>query len=375
MGNCSLYVVLEQSSGVCLESESDLFTMETFSHQQWRVMIGSFFCEHWRHSLFNLFGHMELPKLTTYRVISRWEQDIPMTLRPGQGCKHVKMTRRSHLVKTALLKVGVSTRKLACHFHISESYSCNILKQEHVHFMRQRKSPKYSEDQLARAKRACGILRCHFFWPSEATAIVMDDEAYFGLKNNKILGNKGFYKKKDMEAGDVPLEVRLRPTEKFPQKLLVWIAISPNAISEPFFCQSKQAMKGEIYRKHCIKDCLVPFLNENRADGSYYFWPDLAGAHYTKKTVNLFEEENIAYISKSCNPPNCPQFCPIEDFWAHLAFKVYDSGWEAHSFRQLKQRIRQKFQEVDIEQCQRLFQTVKTKLCKGADLDVQAVNN
>ncbi len=87
-------------------------------------------------------------------------------------------------------------------------------------------------------------------------------------------------------------------------------------------------------------------------------------------SLDLFEEENIAYIPKSCNPPDCPLFRPIEDFWAHLAFTVYDGGWEAHSFRQLKQRICQKFQEVDIEQCQRLSQTVKTKLHKGADLGV-----
>ncbi len=301
--------------------------METFSHQQWRMMIGSFFCEHWRQrKAFSVqhFRHMGLPKSTIYRVVSRWEQDITMTQRPDQGCKCVKMTRRrSHLVKTALLKFGVSTRKLACHFHLSESYCCKILKQEDVHFMRWRKSPKYSEDQLTRAKRACEILCRHFFWPSEATAIVMDDEAD---KSNKILGNKGIYKKEDMAAGDMPLEVTLRPTEKFPQKLLVWIAISPNGISEPFFCQSKQAMNGEIYQKHCIKDHLVPFLNENHADGSYYFWPDLASAHYAKKTVDLFEEKNIAYIPKSSNPPNCPQFCPIEDFWAHFAFKVYGGG-------------------------------------------------
>ncbi len=83
-----------------------------------------------------------------------------------------------------------------------------------------------------------------------------------------------------MAAGDVPLEVRLRPTETFPQKLLVWIAISPNGISEPFLCQSKQAMNGEIYQKHCIKDHLVPFLNKNHADGSYHFWPDLASVPY-----------------------------------------------------------------------------------------------
>ncbi len=37
--------------------------------------------------------------------------------------------------------------------------------------------------------------------------------------------------------------------------------------------------------------------------------------------------------------------------------------------------MRQKFQEVDIEHNQMLFQTVKTKLRKGADLGVQAVNN
>ena len=156
--------------------------------------------------------------------------------------------------------------------------------------------------------------------------MVLDDESYFPFRNNEIPGNSGLYASKILGPSSAPPDVRFTRKKKFPDKLLVWMVISDHGISKPYFLKSKMAMKGEIYRDHCIKDILAPFLQKHHADGKFFFWPDFASRHYAKATLNLLEELNIPYIPKQCNPPNCPQLRPIETFWARLKQKSLMEG-------------------------------------------------
>ena len=66
---------------------------------------------------------------------------------------------------------------------------------------------------------------------------------------------------------------------KYPEKLLVWITISEKGISEPIFIPKKALLTGCMYREECVKQRLVPFLEEHHAEGDYFFWPDLASCH------------------------------------------------------------------------------------------------
>ena len=151
-----------------------------------------------------------------------------------------------------------------------------------------------------------------------------------------------------MDRGDVPQKIRFHTQDKFPLKLMVWIAISPRGISEPYLCPRNMAMNGDIYRQNCIQDHLLPFLEEYHEDRNYFFFPDLASCHYAKATTNLMEAENIPYISKLTNPPNCPQLRPTEDFWGALKHKVYEDGFEVANFNQLKRRICLRLKEFDL---------------------------
>ena len=74
----------------------------------------------------------------------------------------------------------------------------------------------------------------------------MDDESYFALKDDNINGNSGFYISPGCSMGDVSDEVRLRPRSKYPEKLLVWMAISERGLSKPFFLQKKASLTGQI---------------------------------------------------------------------------------------------------------------------------------
>ena len=144
----------------------------------------------------------------------------------------------------------------------------------------------------------------------------MDDQSYFGLKDDITPGNVGFYKKSVPSAGDVPDEVRFRTKAKYPEKL-----------------DRKQVWQD------CVKQRLVSFLGEHHADGDYFFWQIWSGldsCHYANETQDFFIKLEIPFIPRGSNPFNSPQVRPIERFWEILKAKVNDGGWEAKTYQILK---------------------------------------
>ena len=268
----------------------------------------------------------------------------------------------------------MSCRKLARKFHISKSYVSRILKEEGINYLRRRNGPKYHGSQLERGKKACRILWEHYFPGQSGTKMVMDDESYFGLNQSNLPTNNGFYAEKGTLRSDIQPDVSFARWEKFAPKLLVWVAISEEGLSEPFFVPAKNAVNAEIYQNFCIKERLVPFLDEYHADGAYWFWPDLASSHYARSTLEVFEEEKIAYIPKAVNPPNAPQIRPIETSWAILKGRVYENDWSAKNFACLRRRIREKLKGFDHKFCQRLFRHVRQKIRLASEVGLDRIS-
>ena len=352
--------------------------MEGLNREQVRKVIGKFYKENYHAGKVYTFKHfsaMGLQKSLIYRVMQRYEEGRDAKHKSGAGRPSQKLPpkRVKRLVAEATGKVGVSQRKLATKFSISQPYVNKILAKHDVKYRKRWSCPRYTPGQAERAKSAASSLRRNFFSPSNPTQIVMDDESYFALKDDNINGNSGFYISPGCSMGDVADEVRLRPKSKYPEKLLVWIAISERGLSKPFFLQKKASLTGQIYRDQCIQQYLVPFLDKYHQDGDFYFWPDLASAHYAHETTDLLRSLDIPFVPKSSNPPNSPQVRPIEQFWAILKERVYQGGWEASSFRMLKQRINRILQDLEPDLCQKLFRGLKTKIRKAADYGIISV--
>ena len=43
-------------------------------------------------------------------------------------------------------------------------------------------------------------------------------------------------------------------------------------------------------------------------------WPDLATIHYSKKSLEWYEQNGVKLIPKEANPPNCPEQRVIESY-------------------------------------------------------------
>jgi len=113
---------------------------------------------------------------------------------------------------------------------------------------------------------------------------ILDDESYFTLSNSTLAGNDCYYSN---DVASTPDEIKHKLKEKYESKGLVWIAISSQGVSQPFFAP-------------------------------YIFWQDLASSHYAHSVLNHLRKEKINFVEKVDNPANVPEAQPIEDFWADL---------------------------------------------------------
>jgi hypothetical protein len=197
------------------------------------------------------------------------------------------------------------------------------------------KTPKYNPTQSEKAKKNCRKLVNKLY--SEDLDVIFDDEKYFSFSKYETPGNRGFHTFNVNECSD---NVKFEGKEKFPKKILVWIAISERGMSEPLIRGSKCVSINQWnYLKECLEKRLLPFSNNKHSDRKYIFRLDLASSHYVN-SCGTWMPENINFEDKKMNPPNVPQARPIENFWVDLTQKVYEDGWQAQTERQLKARIK-----------------------------------
>ena len=122
--------------------------------------------------------------------------------------------------------------------------------------------------------------------------MVMDNESYFLMKCNYLPIKGGYYANKKAGPTSAPEKVRFAGKSKFPNRMMVLIAISERGASEPFFCMTCQSINYEIYCSDGIQGTLAPFVDQYHADGSVHFCPDLLHATIQKVTESFEGAEN-----------------------------------------------------------------------------------
>lgn len=299
-----------------------------------------------------------VPKRTIYNILK-----CPRVIRQsGSGKKPKIMTKKTikRLERMFDNKAGVSQRYAAKLYECTQQYISKSLKKVGVKARKKQKSPAYTDAQISRVKANCRWMTNNYAGKS----FILDDESYFTLSKYQMPGNDIYYAKDPRKTSP---EVKFKFKKKFEPKVMLYIAVSCNGVSEPYFKPSGLAINQEIYRKECLAKILIPFVQKHHADDAYVFWPDKASSHYAKKTIEFLETKNIQFVPKERNPTNLPQCRPIEDFFGQLSSLVYNKGWKAESIKQLKTRIRKCLKEMDTTGVQRACSKIRTKLRAVAD--------
>jgi hypothetical protein len=304
------------------------------------------------------FAKEGIAQRTVYHAIDKLQtaQPIKEKKRTGRPTTWTP-AKKANLKRLVNNRTGVSQRRLGRKFAVNQSTVSRQLTKMSIPYRKREKTPKYTERQQQKAEELSGKLANDLY--RSACSVILDDESYFPFAGDNIPGNAGYY---TTDKRKCPESVRFHGKEKFPKKILVWIAISKRGMSEPLFRPTKSvAINSEIYIDECLEQRLLPFIHKHHPDFNYVFWPDLASAHYSKATISWMDE-NVNYVPKTTNPPNVPQARPIENFWGCLKQKVYDGGWKATSEEQLIRRIKSKLTEFDSSYVETLMAGVKAKV-------------
>jgi len=112
---------------------------------------------------------------------------------------------------------------------------------------------------------------------------------------------------------------------------MLYIVVSTEGVSEPYFNTSGLAINQKMYQEDCLSKILIQFIQKHHNNDDYVFWPNKASAHYAKKTIRFLQNKNITFVPKEHNPKNRPQCCPVEGFFGELSSLVYKKGWKAKS--------------------------------------------
>uniref|UniRef100_A0A914DK72 Transposase n=1 Tax=Acrobeloides nanus TaxID=290746 RepID=A0A914DK72_9BILA len=275
-----------------------------------------------------------VPRSTIYDILQRFHDKLPASRKSGSGRPPSKLPPRKLATLWRLFnhKDGISQRqaakKLNCGFMTINDALMKARKKKRI--------PQRTANQISDAKRLCGRLYRKF----SKRCWVIDDESYFTLTHSTINGNNTFY---TPNIADTPPSVKFSTKKKFEAKVLVWLAIGPNGVSQPLIKPSRLAINANY-------------------DENYVFWPDKASSHYANNVLNHLRQKDIHFVEKDDNPSNLPEARSIEDFWDILKEKVYANVWKAENTRQLTNRIKLCLRNIDRDLVQRLAEGTKKRI-------------
>ena len=135
-----------------------------------------------------------------------------------------------------------------------------------------------------------------------------DNKSYFTLLHRTLAGNNKFYR---LDVSKTPAEVNLSRKANIEKKLLVWVEVSKNGLSEVIICPSGLAIDQHIYQDKFLKRRLIRFIKKYHSDSNSIFWHDLASAHYAESVYDCKNESEIEFVEKYENPANLPECRPI----------------------------------------------------------------
>lgn len=249
----------------------------------------------------------------------------------------------------------LSVRAIAKKFKISVGTVQNIKKRNNIKTYKKQQMPKRTEAQQERAVKRSRKL--YPLLPSVKNGcLLMDDETYVKMDTVTLPGPQYYNASPGEYVSD---EMKAIKVTKFGKKVLVWQAICSCGLkSSSFFTMG--TINGEIYRKECIKKRLLPLIRKHTSPP--LFWPDLASCHYSGVTLDLLRSENVHFVEKEDNPPNCPQLRPIERYWAIIKRILKNDGREAQTMEDFKKMWLSASRKISNKVVQNLMNSVKSKV-------------
>ena len=296
-----------------------------------RELIIRFFLENPQWTLRTIANKAKVAKSTVSVTIKSFKENLNVGRKVGSGRrKGFVSPETSRKVVASLQKnPGLSNRKVATKSGCSEGLVRKIKTEAGLKTYKVQTVPDRNANKNLEARRRAKMLKLNYF--QEKMCCVMDDETYVLCDFSQLPGQE-FYTASERGGSKNNLGPK---KSKFPKKFLVWQAICSCGDRSSNFVTSG-TINSEIYVKECLQKRLLPFISKHR--GSAFFWPDLASCHYSKMALDWYKDNNINFVPKEANPPNCSELRPIERYWALVKRKLKSTKLETQDMKVFKRK-------------------------------------
>jgi hypothetical protein len=126
-------------------------------------------------------------------------------------------------------KSGRSQKKSANLSNMHQTYVSKILKKySNIRAYKKYKKPLMTQFQKSQLRPKCRKILEKY----REYNFILDDELYFTLSHKTLAGNDRFYSDNIQKTPEI---IKNSYKSKYEEKILVWIAIPPMGMSEPYF--------------------------------------------------------------------------------------------------------------------------------------------
>ena len=197
--------------------------------------------------------------------------------RSGRSGHPLKLSKKNlnNIVKSVNNRCGLSQRKIAPRFKVHYStISRNLQRRTSIVIRKCRKAPKMNNEQKqVRALKNCGKLYRKLL---NGCDLIMDDEKYFKLTGNNVIGNRYFY---STDPATAPPKVKFQCKTKFEAKMMIWMAMSSKGTSDIYVHKSIQVVNQETYLKECINKRRIWWKTSKRKTTNRKIAKEKVGKH------------------------------------------------------------------------------------------------
>lgn len=294
---------------------------------------------------------------TVARVLKRFSETLSIKRKRGSGGKKgpadPKLTQK--VLRSITNNPGYSDRERARKFGTSRENIRKIRSRAGLKSYKAIKQPnRHDKQNLVGKYRSRKLYR--EILTKHNGCIVMDDETYVKLDFKQIPGHKYYVSN---FRGSVPNKYKFVLVDKFAPKMMIWQGIcSCGRKSRAYVVRGN--MNQDVYIKECLTKRLLPFIRSH--DCSCIFFPDLASCHYARATLAWYNANTIAFVGKNMNPPNCPEFRPIERYWAIVKNLLNKNGGSCKNAEEMLKKWNYFAGKLGLSDVQKLMGSIKRRV-------------